>query len=656
MDIGGYAGTILKVDLSDRSIEKEPLDRALLKKFIGPEGISFRFAYDLIPPKIDPYAKGSPIIIGSGPVVGTPVPASSRVFATFKHPCYGGVIENGHAGGDLGPALKWAGYDYVIITGQSNKPVYLYIHNDDVTIFDASQLWGKDTFEATDFLWEAHDNPSVLTYGPAGERLVKTTVCLIDKVHTIGKGGLPAVMGSKKLKAIAITGSKGIKVADPEGLKEIVFPITERIQSDPMLKTLIDLGTMGGFPVWFERQGASQKNWSSTFPMDEARKLYNIDIYKKNVKKNRVVCFSCPAGCKDHVLLKEGEFAGLETYGSSFYGRLENFAARCNVGSFNRFVKCLDYSQRMGLCIHEITAVIDWAVDLYKHGIITTKDTGGLELDWDFDTTMKLLEQVARKEGFGAVLGEGLLTAIEKIGRGSEQLAIHVKGMSPLYDARVNRLNIAEFGEVVYPRGAHPGRAPIMALYMTRDLPDAHEIAHRWAQRNGLPKDAIERIFDSPGRYNIGRLTKWSQELALLFNSLGIGCGRERGVSYGIDDAIAIFTAVTGLKTSSEELLEIATRSYNLLKALNFREGYTRKDDKFPDRWFEPVLRHGKEVSLEDYFRKPLTREGCEKILDNFYDESGWDKRLGAPTKERLIEVGLEDIAEDLAKSDFLAE
>lgn len=188
MKIGGYAGKILRVNLTTGAIEKEPLDMDLAKKFIGPEGISFRWVYDLIPPKVDPYSEVCPIIIGSGPIVGAPVPASSRVFATFKHPNYGGVIENSHAGGDLGPMLKWAGFDYVIITGKSAKPVYLSIDNEDVKICDGSQVWGKDTYETTDILWGVHDNASVLTMGPAGERLVKTTVALIDKVHTLGKG------------------------------------------------------------------------------------------------------------------------------------------------------------------------------------------------------------------------------------------------------------------------------------------------------------------------------------------------------------------------------------------------------------------------------------------------------------------------------------
>jgi aldehyde:ferredoxin oxidoreductase len=655
MRLGGYSGWILTVNLSSGAIGKEPLDMELIKKFIGPEGITFKWAYDLISPKIDPYSESCPIIIGSGPIVGAPVPACSRVFATFKHPNYGGVIESSHAGGDLGPMLKWSGYDYAIITGKSEKPVYVYIHNDDVEISDASQIWGKDIYEATDKLWEWHDNACVFAIGPAGERLVKATVGLIDKVHTLGKGGLPAVMGSKRLKAVVIKGSNGITVAEPERLKKIVIPLMERVKSHQNLKQQIDFGTMGAVPVWFRTQGASKKNWSDTFPVDEALKSYGVEIYSENFRKNRIACFSCPAGCKDHVQIRDGDFAGLETYGSSFSGRLENFVARCNMGSFNQFVKCLDYCQRMGICIHEITAMIDWAIDIYKRGIITKRDTAGLELNWDFDTTMKLLEQVALDEGFGAVLGSGMLSAIDKIDRGCEERAIHVKGMSPLYDARVNRLNIGEFGQVVNPKGAHPGRSPIMALYMTRDLPDAHLIAKQWARSNGLPEDAIGRIFDSPGRYNIGRLTKWSQEHTLLFNSLGIGCGRERGgIAYNMQVAVEIYSAVTGLEASSNEFHEIATRSYNLLKALNLREGFTRKDDEFPERWFEPVIRHGKETHLEDYFGTRLTREDCEKMLDDYYDESGWDIKLGIPTKKRLVELGLGDTAEDLIKQGLL--
>ncbi len=655
MKIGGYAGRVLKVDLTTGVIETEPLDMELAKKFIGPEGILFRWAYDLIPPKLDPYSDRSPILLGAGPMVGTPVPGSSRVCALFKHPNYGGVIENSHAGGDLGPMLKWAGYDYLIITGKSDKPVYLHIKDGEVKIRDGRAVWGKDIYDATDLLWEAHDNGAVLAIGPAGERLVKTTVALVDKVHTLGKGGLPAVMGSKKLKAIVINGTQGLRVADPELLKRIIIPMMERIKNHPNLKRSIELGSMAGFPVWFQRMGASHKNWSTTLPVDLAFKQYGTEVYEKNLRKNRMACFACPVGCKDHLRVREGEFAGLETYCSSLYGRVENFAARCNVGSLNRFAKVLDYVQRMGLCIHEITAMIDWAIDLYKHGVIDKKDTDGLDLDWDFDTTLRLLEQVAHNEGLGAILGSGMLNAIEQIDRGCEKLAIHIKGMSPLYDARINRLSIAEFGEVINPKGGHQGRTPMPALYLTREVPDADKVARAWAEKERLPEDAIRRIFDSPGRFNIGRLTKWTQERRLLFNSLGIGCSRERsGNLFSLDEAIEIYRAVTGFDTSAEELHEIASRSFNMIKVLNLREGFTRKDDRFPDRWFEPVMRHGVRTVLEDYFGKPLTREDCEKILDDYYDESGWDVKRGIPTKKGLIELGLEEIAVDLERSGFL--
>jgi aldehyde:ferredoxin oxidoreductase len=276
MKTSGYAGKVLRVNLTTRAIETEALNMELARKFIGPEGIMFRWAYDLITPKIDPYAETCPIIIGSGPIVGTPVPGSSRVCALFKHPNYGGVIENSHAGGELGPMLKWSGYDYLVVTGKAEAPVYLNISNDDVAICNAGHVWGKDIYEATDILWERHDNAAVLAIGPAGERLVKTTVALVDKVHSLGKGGLPAVMGSKKLKAIVVNGTKGLRVADPARLKKIVVPMMERIKNHPNLKKCIDLGSMTGFPVWFQRMGAPHRNWSTTLPVEEAFKRYEI--------------------------------------------------------------------------------------------------------------------------------------------------------------------------------------------------------------------------------------------------------------------------------------------------------------------------------------------------------------------------------------------
>ena len=567
MKLGGYGGHILSVDLGRGTIEKEPLAKEIIEKFIGGEGGNFKLAYDLIKPQKDAFDESMPLIFGVGPCVGSFSPSCHRTLVTFKHSNFGGVVESAKGGGTFGTQMKWAGYDYLIITGKSTKPVFLLVCNDEVKILDGKNLWGKDIYETTDLLWERFDNPSVYAIGPAAEKLVNTTVGLIDKLSTCGKGGLAAVMGSKKLKAIAFKGTKGIRIADPKRLEKVTIPLLEKIKNHPAHKRHIDLGTMVGWDAWFKMQGASSRNWSSIYPIGEAERLYGVDEYLKNIKKDRIADPGCPVGCKDHVFIKCGEFAGLDTYGSSLYGRLENFAARCNVGSFNRFVKCLDYCNRKGLCVHEVTALIDWAIDLYKHKIIDKTDTGGLDLDWDFNTTMQLMEKIAENEGFGAILGGGILHAMEKLDRGCDKLAIHVKGMMPLYDARVNRVNTAEFGQITYPRGAHPGRASIPETYMTRGL--SIESFKKWAQRCFLPPEAMRRIFEGD-TLNIARLTKWAEDQNIISHSTGIGCHRGRVDIFYDNQIIAdIFSSVTGWEITPRELRDYADRSYTLLKCFD---------------------------------------------------------------------------------------
>lgn len=651
MELGGYGGSILRVNLTTGEIKKEPISVEFAKNFLGGPAGALRLAYDLIPPGMDPYDEKAPIIYGVGACVGAFLPSGRTTACVYKMPMYG-TIGWAHVGDDLGSNIKWAGYDFIVITGKSDKPVYLSVYNDDVEICDGSEVWGKDIYEATDIIWARHDNPSVHCIGPAGERMVRTTVGLVNKLSTLGKGGLPAVMGSKNLKAVAVKGTRGIRVADPERLKKVVDPMVECIKKDPNYEKIVGLGTMAGWDGWFIRQGASHHNWRTVLPRDKARKNFGVDIYESNIKGERIACAGCPVACKDRVRIRSGEFAGLETYGSSFYGRLSNFAARSDVGTFNRMVKCLDYCNRMGVCVHEITALIDWAVDLYKHGIIDKKDTGGLELDWGFETTIKLLEQVANREGLGAILGEGYLRAIKKIGRGCEKLAIHVKGGTPLYDARVNRLQVTEFSEVINPRHGHP-RTTVPTTYMSRDLPLSAFI--KAAERMALSESDIKRVFSSTG-FNVGRLTKWAVEREIYNDSMGAQCIRLRvGLDFDTYEMAEIYSAVTGLETTAQDLLDAGARGQVLYKVINLREGFTRKDDKFPDRWFEPLISEtGEEVYLADYFKNPLSREDCEKILDDYYDELDWDIKLGIPTKRRIIEVGLGDIAEDLDKSGYL--
>jgi aldehyde:ferredoxin oxidoreductase len=620
---------------------------------LGGFGLNCKFAWDLLDPEVDPYSPDNMIFMGMGPMLGTAAPASNKHSVMSKWPSTG-AISPGTAGGDFGINVKLSGYDEVIIKGKAKKPVYIKINGDDVQICDASDLWGKDTYETTEMLWEKHGRHyAVIAMGTAGERLVNTTICLVDKCTSWGKGGLPAIMGSKNLKAFVACGNKGVKVADPKRLMERTRMIQQRFESYPDRQKLLDLGTMDGFVFWADIHGMSMNNWTSRFPTDEAYRLYNTDYYLENINVGRVSDPTCPMGCKDHVRVQKGEYAGTEAWVSSFYGRVVHMAARCQVGSYEKNVKAQEFFQRTGLCIHSYTALIDWAVELYERGILTKKDTGGVELRHDFETTMYLAEQADKREGLGGILSQGYNKAIQDIGRGCEKYAVQVKGMEPLYDPRINRVSSAEFNQVVNPRGAHAPQGA-STLYMSKD---ADPKGYRdWLKDRGVPTDALKRIFPRSGYFNIARLCSYAEEWVAFMNSVGMGCLRGRVDNFlKGEDWSEAYSAVTGFETSLAELRTAIRRCYNLYKALNVRAGFSRKDDVFPDRWFEPLETPDRgTMVLCDYFGTPLSREDCNKLLNDYYDERGWDIETGIPTEETLVESDLQDVFRDLHKRGFI--
>lgn len=653
MNIGGYAGKILFIDLSNESIKKEPLNMQMAKRFLGGFGLNCKLAWDHLPPDADPYGPENIIFMGIGPLVGTAAPVSSKHSVLSKWPSTG-TISTGTAGGDFGINVKLSGYDGVVIKGKAKRPVYIKINGDDVEICDGSDIWGKDTYETTDRLWERHGRQfAVVAMGTAGERLVNTTICLIDKCTSWGKGGLPAIMGSKNLKAVIACGNKGIHIVYPERLVKRAQMIFERFRRHPDYQKLVDLGTMDGFAGWADVHGMSMNNWSGRFPTSEAYRLYSPEYYLENIKAGRGADPTCPIGCKDHVKVKRGEYLGTEAWVSSFYGRVVHMAARCQVGSYEKNVKAQEFFQRTGLCIHSFTALIDWAVELYERGILTNEDTGGVELRHDFETTMFLAEQASRGEGLGGILGQGYKKAIQRIGRGCERYAVQVKGMEPLYDPRINRLSGPELNQVVNPRGAHAPQGCI-TNYMSRDLPA--EAFRPWLEDRGVCEEALKRIFPREGYFNIARMLPYGEDWVMFMNSVGMGCLRGRVDNFFKgEDWIEIYSAVTGIETSMEELRMASRRNYTLYKALNVRLGFSRKDDVFPQRWFEPLETSDRgTLFLCDYFGNRLSKEDCERLLDDYYDERGWDIKTGIPKEETLQELGLEDVARDLKKRGFI--
>jgi len=651
--MNGYAGQILRIDLTKEEVRKESLDPDTARKFIGGFGLCCKLAWELLDPEVDPLAPENKIIMGMGPLLGTAAPVSSKHCVVSKWPSTG-TISPGVTGGHFGVQVKRSGYDGLVITGKARSPVYIRINGDDVAIDDAGDLWGKDIHETTDALWAKHGrNHAVIAMGVTGERLVNTSICLVDKVSTWGKGGLPAIMGSKNLKALTARGSEDLQIADPSRLAECTRRIMKRFRDHPGLNRLVEMGTMDGFGGWADTHGMSMNNWTGRFPTSEAYRIYNPEYYLENIKAGRISDPACPVGCKDHVKVRKGPFDGAEAWVSSFYGRLVQMASRCQVGSYENAIKAMEFFNRTGLCIHSYTALIDWAVELYERGILTKEDTGGIPLKRDFETTMALAEQAVRGEGLGRTLAKGYRKAIAEIGRGCEKYAVQIKGMEPLYDPRMNRVAGPELNQVVNPRGAHAPQGAI-TLYMSRDEPA--EKFRSWLQDRGVSSDALKRIFPKPDTFNIARMLPYGEDWVVLMNSIGMGCLRGRVDDFFRgEDWSEIYSAVTGVETSLETLRQGTRRVYNLYKALNVRMGFSRKDDTFPERWFDPLETTDRgTLLLSDYFGSPLSKEDCERLLDDYYDERGWDRRTGIPTEDTLMELGLEDVARDLKKRGFL--
>ena len=647
----GYKCRALYVDLTTDKSHTQEIPDELVNQFLGGYALNARLSYSLIEPKTDPLSERNPIIISTCPMTGTAAPGSAKTSLLTKFPLTG-AFSTAINGSRFGLLLRSAGYSSLIITGKASSPVYLRIQDEKVEICDARSICGKDIHEATDDLWKRHGSRnSVLAIGEAGENKVAISLALVDKIHTWGKGGLGAVMGSKNLKAIVVDGTKGIEVYDYKGFLRIIKDVYGRIVKDPNHEKLIHWGKMGYFQARGHEIGWGYQNYRMNCP-HEIVDLYDPSLYEQTYKKFRACCPSCPSGCKDILELKgDPNSAGREVRFSSLSGRLNNWASRCNLGSYNKVLECQDFANRNGICVQSFTGIFDLSVDLYQKGIITKADTGGIELKRDFPTVMMLLKQTAKKEGFGSLLADGYLPLIQRLGRQCEEIAIHAKGADIQADPRLNRLNTHEFYTIVNPRGSPPTKG-ITESYIIKQVP--FSLFQKWAKRTGMRQEDIDRIFYPNERYHISRLAKHAEDWSVLRDSLGVPCMEPRiNYFYDFDELRELLLCATGIDMSREELKTVGERGVNMEKILNVMEGFGRKDDRFPERWFDPILFDGKEQPILTYFGDPLTKEAAYKLLDDYYDERGWDITLGIPTLPTLRRLNLSDIAEDLKKRDI---
>jgi aldehyde:ferredoxin oxidoreductase len=631
----GYAGQILRIDLSTGEIKKEALNSEMANKFVGGIGMSAKLLYDAVKPNTDALSPGNALIASSTPFSGTALVGANKTDWTSKSPLSG--LAQTASSGDFGPNLKWAGYDAMVITGKAEKPVYITIFDDEVRINDAIHLWGKDLYEATDELWDKYgNNCTILCIGPAGERSARISMAYTNNIASAGRKGSGAVPGSKNLKAIVVRGTKGLKVAHTKELLEKADELYDKYQQDPLLKQWMQLGTTIAIEQYGKEGKAAWKNWRESYPVDKHISRFGIQEFLK-IREISIPCMLCPLGCKLLYNLRKGEFAGLETLQSCNVGAALGYGPKFDLAGYNQVAKCHDTANRLGLDTVEFTAVLDFVMELQERGTIDEKVTDGLKLERNLDTVLTWLHKAAKREGFGNVLADGYPGIFAALGQELRKDAIQRTGGSPDFDAR-GVFGTEIFGIAVGVTGAHANFALGPTVIGGREP----AWLRRYCQRIGISEEELDRVFSDPSGFNVARLTRYVERWNFLLDIMGICSRPPLARLYNLELITELYRLATGIDLGSAGLLSAADRGLTLLKLFDISQGATREDDYLPERWLsEPFLVAGKEVWLHDYYNtKRLTKEDIEILLDDYYEERGWDND-GVPMKKTLAELEL---------------
>lgn len=632
----GYTGMLLRVNLTDGTMRKEALKDELLRDFIGGRGLNSKILYDEILPGTDPLGPGNKIIIGAGPCNGTPVPGSCRLTVSSKSPMTG-LLGDSNAGGFFGAELKYAGYDAVIIEGRSDRPVYLFIDDDRVALMPAEHLWGLTTRETMRAIRRENLDPDIYTIslGPAGERLVRFGNLISDLGRGLGRTGQGAVFGSKKLKAVAVRGTKGVEAADPAALTEAVREIyaswTPGPDKDAGLNALIEVraryGPAGGWPRYANNGMFATRNFQGGAEwIDMRAPLDNYFLKQK-------ACFSCPAGCDHLYVISEGPYAG--TYGEGLELTTVNFGPLMGNEDMDLVAKLHALLDEYGLDYFETADLVAFCTECFEKGILTREDTGGLELAWGkAESALGLVEQIVRREGLGDILAEGVKRASELIGRGAERYAMQAKGQTLVgRDVRASK----GWG-LAY---AVASRGP---CHIRASLPEGYT-ANSW---DASVQPILKKYKDPTNpllEEGKAELVQWHENLTAFKNSMNLCLFTlyPHNVRSGSQPEMLarLYSAVTGMPMDQEEVLRTGERIINIERAFNIREGLTRKDDTLPERMLK-----------EPYPDGPAKGQvvNLEPMLDDYYRFRGWDKATGFPARAKLLELRLADVALDLEK------
>jgi aldehyde:ferredoxin oxidoreductase len=628
------SGRVLYVDVSERTSHIDDLAEDVISKYIGGMGVNNYLAHQMVRPGTAPLSAESRIIIGAGLLGGTSAPASGKIMATYKMPA-NGALGTSYGGGNMGAVLRWAGLTNLVVSGKSAAPVYLLVIDGIVTFCPAEDLWGRGIIDTTDELWKRHGGDcSVIAIGPAGEREVNIAIALVDNVGTLGRGGLGAVMGSKRIKAIVVKGTQGIRVSNPSGFLKACGEVNKRVTGLKWRNDWIRFGIYTGWNMW-TKVGLVVENWTKVCPKEVSDAL-GPQQYAKNHFQYPLACSACPACCKAGVRVDEDGKTGV--YPTSYGMHAALAGNRWYPGDLNKAFRLYVRHNQDGIDDLMLTSLIEFAVELYKRGIIGPADTGGLELDFKLEVFEELDRMITHRIGIGDILAGGFLEAIRHFGPESEPYAVHVKGMDPFVDQRYHTSSML-WSQLCNPRGMYgiPGNTP--GGFVPGRSPDAFR---RYLLTVGATQEESARAV--PGKINMPRVLKWAEDFYALCSALGI-CARQPIIqSYDVDIIAELYSAATGRTKDRWEVTRDGERIWNIYRLVNAREGFRRQDDRMPARLLEPLKDEDAGVAYRamDYERQNLlTMDDVDRGLTEYYEERGWDSATGNPTSEKLAHLDI---------------
>ncbi|MFX0202105.1 MAG: aldehyde ferredoxin oxidoreductase family protein [Candidatus Hodarchaeota archaeon] len=636
-------GKILRVNLSTLKTSLESSAK-YAERFLGGRGVNQWILFNELPLNTSPLSADNMMVFGTGPLAGTLAPGACRLSIDSKNTLTNG-IGSSSCGGGFAPELRFAGYNNIVIEGKSEAPVYLFIDDHKAEIKEASHIWGRTTWETDAMIKEeiGDNNIQMVYIGPAGENLVKGACIITDLEKAAGRCGLGAVMGSKRLKAIAVRGTGSIEVADPKKFMRAVDEVREKLRVSDILKKRQEYGIYHSV-LWGEnfRESPWRNFQGGYIPNHKQIAEIHPDVFRNKFKKKSMSCFSCPIHCRALLEVRDGPYAGLLSEGLE-NNDIQLFGAKLNIFDPAAILKLRSLCNQYGLDTDNATGAIAWAFECYQRGIINEEITDGLKLEWgSHETCLELIRKITYREGFGNILAEGSKKASEIIGRGSKKYAIHLKGQDLMEHLWVDKG--WALGTVLSPRGGTHTRGAVMS--------------HRYA---GLSSELSKRYFQvekigAPTEYEgKAKLVTVFEKLEALADSLGLctfvtiiwtpppGGMNQEGMA-------ELLSASTGLNIDSKEMMNFGDRIHNLEKAFNvLHTKWTRKDD-FPPRRFveEPV-------KIAGPFRgECLHLDKWDRVLDEYYALHGWDEKTSWPTRETLEKLDLRDIADILEKAEKL--